>query len=65
MSRPAVMNMSSYVVATSTSKASSPIASKSPRMSVASEKPNSRMSIEPSSFDAASTSQVRLSTLAG
>ena len=45
---------------TSSSTASSPIASKSPGMPIASGKPDSRMSIEPSSFDAASTSQVRL-----
>ena len=57
-SRPAMMNMSSFL-ATSSSSASSPIASKSPGMPIASEKPNSRMSVEPSSFDAASTSQVR------
>ena len=59
-SRPAVMNMSSFLIATSSSAASSPIASKSPRMPIASGKPDSRMSVEPSSFDAASTSQVRL-----
>ena len=58
-SRPAAMNLSS-VVATSSSTASSPIASKSPGMPTASGKPDSRMSIEPSSLDAASTSQVRL-----
>ena len=55
----AVMNISSFI-ATSSSTASSTIASKSPGMPRASEKPDSRMSIEPSSFDAASTSQVRL-----
>ena len=59
-SRPAVMNMSSYFIATSSSAASSPIASESPGMPIASGKPVSRMSVEPSSFDAASTSQVRL-----
>ena len=58
-SRPAAMNRSSFI-ATSSSAASSPIASKSPVMPIASWKPDSRMSIEPSSFDAASTSQVRL-----
>ena len=42
------------------STASSPIASKSPGMPIASGRPDSRMSVEPSSFDAASTSQVRL-----
>ena len=59
MSRPAAMNLSSFV-ATSSSTASSPIASKSPWMPIASGEPDSRMSVEPSSFDAASTSQVRL-----
>ena len=56
--RPAMMKMSSFL-ATSSSSASSPIASKSPGMPMASGKPNSRKSVEPSSFDAASTSQVR------
>ena len=59
-SRPAVMNMSSYLIATSSSAASGPIASKSQGMSGASGKPGSRMNLEVSSFDAASTSQVRL-----
>ena len=59
-SRPAVMNVSSHFIATSSSAASSPIASKSPGMPTASGKPDSRMSVEPSSFDAASTSQVQL-----
>ena len=59
-SRPAVMGMSSYLIATSSSAASSPIASKSPGMPIASGRPDSRMSVEPSSFEAASTSQVRL-----
>ena len=59
-SRPAVMSMSSCLVATSSSAASSPIASKSLGMSIASGKPDSKMNVEPSSFDAASTSQVRL-----
>ena len=58
-SRPAEMNMSSSI-ATSSSTASIPIASKSPGMPIASGKPDSRMSIEPNSFDAAPTSQVRL-----
>ena len=53
-SRPAAMKIS-YFVATSSSTASSPSASKSTWMPIASWKPNSRMSIEPSSFDAAST----------
>ena len=57
--RPAVMNISSSI-ATSSSAASSPIASKSLGMPIASGKPDSRMSIEPNSFDAASPSQVRL-----
>ena len=59
-SRPAVMNMSSYFIATSSSAASSPIASESPGMPIASVKPDGKMSFEPSSFDATSTSQVRL-----
>ena len=58
-SRPAAMNIFPFI-ATSSSAASSPIASKSPGMPIASGKHDSRMSIEPSSFDAASTSQVRL-----
>ena len=58
-SRPAVMNLSSFI-ATSSSAASSPIASESPGMPIASGKPDSRMRINPNSFDAASTSQVRL-----
>ena len=58
-SRPAVMNISSFI-ATSSSTASSPIASKSPKMPIASGKTDSRMSIEPSSFAAAQISQVRL-----
>ena len=52
--------MSSYFIAGSSSAASSPIASESPGVPIASEKPDSRMNIEPSSFDAASTCQVRL-----
>ena len=56
-SRPAAMNLSSFI-ATSSSTASSPIASKSPGMPIGSGKPDSRMSSN--SFDAASTSQVRL-----
>ena len=47
-------------IATSSSTASSPIASKSPWMPTASGKTDRRMTIEPSSCDAASTSQVRL-----
>ena len=58
-SRPAGMNIS-YFITISTSTASSPTASKSPGMPIALVKPNSKMSIEPSSFDATSTSQVRL-----
>ena len=49
-SKPTAMNLSS-IVPTSSSSATSPIASKSPRMP---------MRINPNSFDAASTSQVRL-----
>ena len=59
-SRQAMMNMSSYFIATSSSATPTPIASKSPEMPIASGKPNSRISVEPSSFDAASTSRVRL-----
>ena len=44
-SRP-TMNVSSYLIATSSSAASSPIASKSLGMSGASERPDSRMSVE-------------------
>ena len=58
-SRFVAMNLSSST-ATSSSSASSPIASKSPVMPIASEKPDSRMRINPNSFDAASTSQVPL-----
>ena len=58
-SRPAAMNLSSFI-ATSSSTASSPFASESLAMPMASGKPDSRMSVDPSSFDAASTSQVRL-----
>ena len=59
-SRPAGMKTSSSFIATSSSDASSPIACISPGMPTASGKPDSRMSVEPSLFDAASTSQVRL-----
>ena len=59
-SRPAVMNTSSYLLSSSSSAASSPIASKSPGTSGASGRPGSRMNIAASSFDAASTSQVKL-----
>ena len=55
-----VMNVSSCLIATSSSAASSPIASKSPEMSGASGKPGSKMNLDASSFDAASASQVRL-----
>ena len=58
-SRPAAMNQSCFI-ATSFFAPSSPIASKSRVMPTASGKPDSKMSNEPSSFDAASTSQVRL-----
>ena len=59
-SRPAVMNVSCRFIATSSSAASSPLASKSLVMPISSGKPESRMSVEASSFDAASASQVRL-----
>ena len=59
-SRPAVTNMSSFFIATRSSAASSTIAFKNLGMPIASGKPDSRMSVEPSSFDPASTSQVRL-----
>ena len=57
-SRPAVMGMSSFI-ATSSSSASNPIASKSPGMPIASGKSDNKMSVEPNSLDAASTSQMR------
>ena len=56
-SRPAVMVC--LFILLRLSAASSPTASRSPWMPIASGRPNSRMSIEPSSFDAASTPQVR------
>ena len=59
-SRPEVMNISTYLMTSSSFAASSPIASKTPGMSGASERPGSRMNLEASSFDAASASQVRL-----
>ena len=46
--------------ATSPSSASSPIASKSPEMPITSGKPDSRMRINPNSFEAVWTSQVQL-----
>ena len=58
--RPALMKMSSYFIATSFSAASSPIASESKGVPIASRRPDSRTSVEPSSFDVASTCQVRL-----
>ena len=58
-SRPAAMNPSSFIT-TSSSTASSPIASESPGMPRESGKPVSRTSNDPNSLDAASTSQVRL-----
>ena len=58
-SRPALMNISSYLMASTSSAASSPTALKSPGMSGASGRPGSRMNLEASSFDAASASQVR------
>ena len=59
-SRPAVRNISSYLIATSSCAASSPIAAKSLGMSGTSGKPSSRMNLEASSFDTSSASQVRL-----
>ena len=59
-SRPAGMNMSSHLMSSSSSAASSRIASKSPEMSEASGRHGSRMSVGSSSFDAPSASQVRL-----
>ena len=53
------MNVSS-LIATSSSAASSPIASKSLEMSAASVKPGSRMNLEASSIDAASASRVKV-----
>ena len=58
-SRPTI-NVSSYFIKTSSSAASSPIASKSPGMSGASVKPGCKMNHEANSFDAASASQVRI-----
>ena len=58
-SRP-VMTVSSYLVATSSCAASSPIASKSSGTVGASGRPGSRMNLAASSFDAASASQERL-----
>ena len=52
--------MSSYLIATSSSAAPSPIASESPEMPIASGRPGSRMNIAASSLDAASASQVKL-----
>ena len=54
------MNMSSYLMSSSSCAASSPIASKSPGTSGASERLGSRIKLEASSFNAASASQVRL-----
>ena len=58
--RPAVMNLSSYLMPPSSCAASSPIASKSPVTSGASVRPGSRMNIAACSFDAASASQVQI-----
>ena len=55
-SRPTVVNM--FFVATSLSAALNPIATKSSGMPIV--KPDSRMSTEPNSIDASSTSKVRL-----
>ena len=54
-SRPVAMNLSSFI-ATSSSTASSPIASQSPVMPIASVKPDSRMSSN--SFDGASSGAI-------
>ena len=54
------MNVSSYQIATSSSAASSPIASMSLEMPGASGKPSNRMNLGACSFDTASASQVRL-----
>ena len=59
-SRPAVMNISSYLMPPSSCAASSPIASKSPVTSGASGRLGSRMNIAACSFDAASASQVQI-----
>ena len=59
-SRAAVVNMSSNLISSSSSAASTPIASKSPVTSGASGRLGSTMKIAPSSFDAVSTSQVKL-----
>ena len=54
------MNMSSHFIATSSSAASSPVVSWSLEMSIGSGKPDSSLSVEPSSLDAAWTYTVRL-----
>ena len=59
-SRLAAMNMSSYFIATSSSAASSPIASKSGGDADSFGETDGTMSLEPSSFDPASPCQVRL-----
>ena len=59
-SRPAVMNMCSYLMSSSSSAASSPIASKSPGTSGASGSLGSRMNFAASSFNEGLASQVRL-----
>ena len=57
-SKPTAMNLS-FIVPTSSSSATSPVASKSPGTLTATVKPKSRMRIN-SKSDAASSSQVRL-----
>ena len=52
--------MSSYIIATSSSAATSPIASKSLGTSGASVKPSGKMNLDASSFDAVSAFQVRV-----
>ena len=59
-SRPGVMNVPSYLMSSSSSAASSPIASKSPGTSGASGRLGRKMNIAASSFDTASASQVKL-----
>ena len=59
-SRPAVVNISSYLMPPSSCAASSSIASKSLVTSGASERPGSRMNVAACSFDVDSASQVQI-----
>ena len=59
-SRPATMNLSSFIYCDKFLHRIETACIESPGMPIASGKPDSKMSIEPSSLDAASTSQVRL-----